>query len=613
MMQASQELKHRKEQEANTQEKIEVSIFAATQNGDCSAIEKLLKQDKKLIECRDKEHLTPLMLACSHGQLNAVKLLLDYGADQDALTQNKRMSIDFALNNGHESVAQLLLACGPKNKRKSYDKDKLLVGTLPFGHLSSIKLLLMCGASAEAKSDTHFLIHLAAKQRDSSVIGCLLDKDANINSLTLDKNKETPAIIAAKNNNTNGVRYLLERGADVNKVDANGDSVLHWAAYTSSCEIAALLLNALAKPEQLNIKGFTPLNDACYDSQKECSPEIVHLLLGFGLNPNQGIYETNKIISQKCLESYTHLVNNGFDIRSKCIQNGKDCGHDLLSFAIQYESPELVSLCLNQNIDPKIIISKIESNARNKTKNGAIIGELLACYKLNNQEGYVRDCLQELNKLLQDKGFGDDVNTIILQYYSSNFKPQLQKQPEQNTIELSEEQKKRAEEEQVEKNAQANKNTAIDSIFRKAISVVQLHDSETLSKIIKENAEILTAKDKQGDLNVRDTQSYTLLQHAVLWNRPALVTLILEKMKASLTPEEMEKVLQHRLEKSKWYKGFTAYDLAKEKVKNPYIIAALAPYYEKADSKVSTSSSTNSQPSSSTSLDQKTRVESAVS
>ncbi|HVJ29799.1 MAG TPA: ankyrin repeat domain-containing protein, partial [Gammaproteobacteria bacterium] len=68
--------------------------------------------------------------------------------------------------------------------------------------------------------------------------------------------------VAARNGDIAAVRAQLKAGTDANEVESDGSSALLWAAYQSSPELAALLLESKADPNLANEFGVTPLLQA---------------------------------------------------------------------------------------------------------------------------------------------------------------------------------------------------------------------------------------------------------------------------------------------------------------------------------------------------------------
>src|SRR5688572_16746440 len=70
---------------------------------------------------------------------------------------------------------------------------------------------------------------------------------------------QSPVADAAMRRNGEEVRRLVQSGADVKAVQADGSTALHWAAYHGDVRLALLLLEAGADVAAANRNGSTPL------------------------------------------------------------------------------------------------------------------------------------------------------------------------------------------------------------------------------------------------------------------------------------------------------------------------------------------------------------------
>jgi ankyrin repeat protein len=82
-------------------------------------------------------------------------------------------------------------------------------------------------------------------------------------------------VSAAKNNDLKAVRSLLAQHADVNAVETDGSTALHWAAQRNNLEVADLLIAAGANPKAATRYNITPLFLACTNGN---AAFIEHLL-----------------------------------------------------------------------------------------------------------------------------------------------------------------------------------------------------------------------------------------------------------------------------------------------------------------------------------------------
>lgn len=93
-----------------------------------------------------------------------------------------------------------------------------------------------------------------------------------------DRNGMTPLVVAVYNGRTRIVRYLCEKGANVNAIDDRGWTALMYAAYYNFVEIAELLLAHDADKNMKNNKGFTAFYYAKKFNHNEISPLLKHEL-----------------------------------------------------------------------------------------------------------------------------------------------------------------------------------------------------------------------------------------------------------------------------------------------------------------------------------------------
>jgi hypothetical protein len=88
-------------------------------------------------------------------------------------------------------------------------------------------------------------------------------------------NSRPPLEQAVIRNKTEIALYLLEAGADPNKVSASQRTPLHLAVDRNNPVVAAALLKAGAKPNQRDNDGWTPLHHAAAKNQFETAKAIL--------------------------------------------------------------------------------------------------------------------------------------------------------------------------------------------------------------------------------------------------------------------------------------------------------------------------------------------------
>ena len=231
------------------------------------------------VHARGNNGITPLDSAAFRGDLEMVRVLLDYKADvnvrdDDGWTPLHSVSHGSRYPTAHFNipqlwleVARLLIEHGADVNASSDDGGAPLhdAGTVGFVHW-----LLEHGANIGAvDNEGGTPWHSAARYGRVEVVRVLLELGANVGAV--DNKGRTPLHLASTGE---VVRVLLEHGANVGAVDNEGGTPLHLA-WTG--EVVRVLLELGANVGAVDNKGRTPLHLAS-------QTEVVRVLLELGAN-----------------------------------------------------------------------------------------------------------------------------------------------------------------------------------------------------------------------------------------------------------------------------------------------------------------------------------------
>ena len=97
---------------------------------------------------------------------------------------------------------------------------------------------------------------------------------------------------AAKSEDWQAVRALVDRGVDPSSAHPDGSTALHWAAFWNASETVGLLIEAGANVNAENDYGATPLWCACANRH----PESVKRLLEADANPNAALRSGESVL-----------------------------------------------------------------------------------------------------------------------------------------------------------------------------------------------------------------------------------------------------------------------------------------------------------------------------
>ena len=155
-----------------------------------------------------------------------------------------------------------------------------------------------------------------------------------------------PLVEAARTADATALRALLQKGADVNAVEPDGTTALHWASYRDDTDSADLLLRAGAKVNAANDLGATPLWTASLNG----SETMVRRLLAAGANPNTALLagETPVMVAARSGKPAVveQLIAKGANVNAHGAR-----GQTALMWAVSQKHPDVVKILLAHGAD----------------------------------------------------------------------------------------------------------------------------------------------------------------------------------------------------------------------------------------------------------------------
>jgi ankyrin repeat protein len=187
-----------------------------------------------------------LLVASALGHTVMVKHLLQKGYDIST-TDQELTALHLASGNGHLELVKLLLENGANPNAVNESNDTPLHKAVENGYLDLVKLLLENGANPNAVGESNNTpLHKAAANGDLDLVGLLLENGANPNAVG--ELNYTPLHTAVENGDLDLVELLLENKANPNAVSESNDAPLHKAAENGDFDLVELLLENGANP-----------------------------------------------------------------------------------------------------------------------------------------------------------------------------------------------------------------------------------------------------------------------------------------------------------------------------------------------------------------------------
>ena len=217
---------------------LDEQMLTAAEEGDAAAIARHVKAGAN-VNARDTRDATkgrtPLMLAARKGHLDAVKVLIEFGADVNASDDPKKE---------HEAQAKFWREGGLEYAEKNPLNRTALLFAARFGRANVVKALLDAGAFPAAKDHLGYTARMLAEKFEHNTVNDLFSGSTeDIDAVNADG--ETALMIAAKNGDVERVRKLLASGALVLAKNKKGRTALSTAAENCNLEVLNELLTVL--------------------------------------------------------------------------------------------------------------------------------------------------------------------------------------------------------------------------------------------------------------------------------------------------------------------------------------------------------------------------------
>jgi ankyrin repeat protein len=219
-------------------------LHQVTGDKNLAALKEAVEAYPKLLDQRNEDGLTPLMIAVSEGWLEGAETLAAAGAN-------------VSLKADHDKTLAFLAA--------------------ESGNLAVLKWAVGKGVNPKEPDSYGRTTVQRAAERSLECVQWLAEQGVDLNARS--KSGDTPLIMALSRDRVNVVAFLIEKGADLRAVESNGNTLLHRAARKRSPEQAKLLLAHGADVNAKDAHGATPLHRA---ADTKSAIETLKLLLASG-------------------------------------------------------------------------------------------------------------------------------------------------------------------------------------------------------------------------------------------------------------------------------------------------------------------------------------------
>ena len=207
-------------------------LHLAAETGDAAEVRRILAEGFLPTDIRDDHEWTPLMYAVAEGYPGLARMLLEAGADVEAVAKGGWTPLLAAANSGSVSAGRLLVEYGADIHAPG-EGWTALTSAVWSEHADFVRFLLRQGAGIDAVT-----VEILAEGKDPSIRSMILEQveDAEVEDWS-------PAVFAAlKTDDADMLRILADAGADLAGAVSGKRGTAHYAAvYCEDPEIFAIL------------------------------------------------------------------------------------------------------------------------------------------------------------------------------------------------------------------------------------------------------------------------------------------------------------------------------------------------------------------------------------
>ncbi|KAM0715549.1 hypothetical protein Q7P37_009047 [Cladosporium fusiforme] len=263
-------------------------LWAASSHQNLEAVRWLLEQGAE-VDKTFGSTCNALQKACAKGYVQIVLVLLEHGADVNLQSEQHGNALQAASEEGHTSVVKILIDHGANVDARGRESHTALQAASRSGHYEALQTLLKAGAEVDASGGYYGTALQAAAQIQWSspikIFELLLGNGANVNLEGGFYGNALQAVCAVeclKHRRTDGrlnpgteknvacavntVRLLLDSGAHINARGGHYGSALQAACAKSCPNVVQVLLNKGADPIAKggfygNVKSAVEMNE----------------------------------------------------------------------------------------------------------------------------------------------------------------------------------------------------------------------------------------------------------------------------------------------------------------------------------------------------------------
>ena len=359
------------------------------------------------VNARNKDGVSPLLIAVQKRNFDHVKFYADRGADINSADKAGDTPLSLALKDG-QTMLEMLVNRTNALSHDSNGNTPLHTAIIADASIEQIRYLVSLTGDVNARnSDGNNALYLAVERNNKAIGELLLAKNADIFStnnandsplhLALKKGGDTQdwlvtsrTITATDGSGNTALHYavewglqaavvsLIEKGANPQAENANGESPLFSAVKTNDPAMIALVVKGGSSIKARDHFGSSPLHAAVRRDADASVRELIRLGIDVNAQNVAGKSALSEAVLAGKLSTAKVLIDSGADINAS-----DNTGRTILMDAIKGQNTGVIAMLLSNKANPQIQ----EINGRNAYHEAVLTGNPDVIAMLRNAGG----------------------------------------------------------------------------------------------------------------------------------------------------------------------------------------------------------------------------------
>ena len=309
----------------------------------------------------DKDHISPLLHALQNKQAVTATLLIRANAILTEKDPDGQTALHHAIRCQCQPVIDLLLKRNPIIDAKDNENKTPLMLTAELGDIFTLEKLLVRDATVDEQDSTgKTALMISAERGNTNILRTLLQNSASVD-LQDSKGKSAILLAAYKSSTTHDrcaeylrcIDLLIKAKADVNILDDKDNSALMIACkYGKTKEkVVTSLLEAGSYVDESDDEDETPLHKVIYSGEDN----IQSILIEYGADVNRQNGETKTPLEMMATDLYISHTDKEYKIVQQLLDGGADPDlKAVICLAASNYKTEMVKLLLQAGADVNI-------------------------------------------------------------------------------------------------------------------------------------------------------------------------------------------------------------------------------------------------------------------